>query len=185
MLVMAGDDKRAAGAGRNGKQEITDSLAAFEIEACGRFVGNDDAGTAQQRTGDSDTLHFTARHGLNVLPRAFEADSRKQGFRALHEVRICRTRQAGGQQDIIQRGQAGKKMKLLHDEADIGGPPAVATALGQIRNVLFPPDNAAGLNTLKAGDDVDEGAFARAGTTRQRNAATGSDFQTVENENRR
>lgn len=137
MLIVARDNQRTAGAGGNGKQQIADSLAAFEIQAGGRFVSNDDAGAAQQCPAMA-TRCISPATWSRYAAGALEADGRKQGFRTLYKLCIRDTRQAGGQQDVIQRRETGKKMKLLHDKADIGSPPMVATALGQLGNVPVP-----------------------------------------------
>ncbi|MNE20373.1 hypothetical protein D3C80_1134900 [compost metagenome] len=75
-------------------------------------------------------------------------------------------------------------MKILHDQADIGGAPAIAPAFGKIRKVLITPEDVTCTRAFKAGNDVDERAFSRAGTTRQSNTAACCDFKMIYGEHR-
>ena len=51
-------------------------------------------------------------------------------------------------------------MKILHDEADILGAPAVTAAFGEGREIGAVPLDASVLDSLEPGDEIDQRTFA-------------------------
>ncbi len=113
---MGDDDEAVAALGVELEEEVDDFLAGGVVEVTGGFVGEEKRGVVAQGAGDGDALLLAAGEfrGPMVQPRA-EADLLEQvcaggGVALASEPR--------GELDVFQRGELGKKMVGLENEAD-------------------------------------------------------------------
>ena len=111
--------------------ELENLVAGPAIEVSGRLVGEDDLGSGDECSGDSDALLLTARQFRWPVG---EPVSQSDGLHDSIEPLLVRLA-AGeeiGKGDVLQCREAGDEVVRLEDEADL-----VASELGELFVVEF------------------------------------------------
>ncbi|HVL20302.1 MAG TPA: hypothetical protein VM422_04860 [Amaricoccus sp.] len=143
---MGDDDERGAGAAGEAGEERRDPGPARGVEARRRLVGDDDPRAPEEGPGDRDPLHLAAGEGADAAAAGVDPHlgEERRGPRR-ERRRQAQVAEARGQEHVLDRAQAGKEVKVLHDEPDVPRPPPVAPRLGKAGDVLaVPPDGAGG-----------------------------------------
>src|SRR5690625_3394928 len=118
---------------------LVDVPGVRTIEGTGRFVGQDDPGTAVEGAGDGGTLSFSARKLLGEVTRAVREAYRGQKIPAQAQVEAAVD--PARQSDVFEYREFLKQVVLLEDEAHVLGP-ARSQVLGAVLvdREAAPPD---------------------------------------------
>ena len=123
-----GDDQDRSSLGVQLAEQVHHGTAGAGIEVAGRFVGQHDRRSVDDRTGDGDALPFATRHlARRVRQSLTEADA-TQGLRgrlAPIDRRLAAVQQPIG--DVVDRGHSFEEEERLEDEPD-----QVRTHAGQL-----------------------------------------------------
>src|ERR1700731_1608372 len=76
--------------------------------------------------------------------------------------------------DVFQRGKIRNEMKLLEDETYFFRTIANQLTFGALREVHIVDDDAAGSKRVQPAENIDQGGFARAGWSHERDPFAGS-----------
>ena len=142
-------------------QRLQEGRGRGGVEGPGGLVGEDDLGAADESAGDGDSLLLAAGELSGAVGETV-ADAQGCDDGVL-PVRVGGTvGQAGGQEDVLLRGEGGQEVEGLEDEAELvaahGGQLLVVHA-GQI---AAGDEDVPGCGGVQAGQAVQEGVLARA-----------------------
>ena len=142
-------------------QRLQEGRGRGGVEGPGGLVGEDDLGAADESAGDGDSLLLAAGELSGAVGEAVaDAQGCDDG---VMPVRVGgAVGQAGGQEDVLLRGEGGQEVEGLEDEAELvaahGGQLLVVHA-GQI---AAGDEDVPGCGGVQAGQAVQEGGLARA-----------------------
>ena len=160
------DSKPLAAQVANDGEQLLHLAAA---QRSGRFVHDEDAGVLRERLGDFNELllrngeRTTGRFRIDVRVESAEKSSRRIVFVTLRdEAGACRF---AAQENVLARTERWDKIELLVNDGD-----ARARRIVRRRHAeLCPIDtNPSGIRAMRAGEHLDERAFARAVFAEQR-----------------
>ena len=144
-------------------QHFADDRAVTGVEACRRFVREQNLRLAQKRTGDRNALLFAARQRGYGLVRVVQLERRQQLVRP-RDQRGRRREVVEGerQQDVVPGREARQQMKILEDQADMPPPPLVAAAFAHRGNLSVAPADRSGGGSLDTGEQMQKRRLAGA-----------------------
>ena len=157
---------------------IHDLQACFRIESTGRLVCENDVGIIYQCTGDSHSLHLTARHFRRLLAQLrSEPHILKSFYRAGFSLCLRYSRECERKLDVLQYRLMRNEVIALENKAyrmiSVRIPVAVAEILcgsavyHEITLCIF----------VKSADDIEQGSLTAAGRTEDGNKFVSAEAQ--------
>ena len=145
------------------RDEAEEALDVAALQGAGRLVHEDEAGVAGQRAADLDDLSIREREiagrlsGIDLASAELCQERRRTADEPLPSH--PRRRAFRAEEDVLRHGEVRADGKLLVDVRD----PPVSRVGGAFRRVrLAGQSHAAGVRFDEAGEDVQQGALARA-----------------------
>ena len=150
-------------------QQIQDFFGRFRIEVAGGFVGDDQRGIGGDGPGNAHPLLLSAGQlsGTMIQP-ARQAHQFQSGQHLLFSLGGGHWQQEQRQLDVFIRRQHWQQMIELEDEPHVAGSPGGELGLAHVGDELIghlDPPLAGG---VEAGNQVQQGRFARTRWTHQR-----------------
>jgi hypothetical protein len=100
-------------------EKAGERFSAGVVEGSRGFVGENQAGTVNQRADESNTLAFAAGELRGpVVKAAAETHTIEEAVSAAHDLGFARATNGGGQKHILGYGKLRQKMVKLEDETD-------------------------------------------------------------------
>ena len=159
--VMGDDEQPRACRSRSFEQQVDDPGTGRAVEIASRLVGQEELRARGGGAGDRYPLLFAARELRRVMGQAMtEADSFELGLRPL--AGIERSGQFERNRDILDCGHGGEQVERLEDDPQRSAAKAGKVILAQPIDGLPRQMNPSGVGPLKAGDDRQQRALARA-----------------------
>jgi len=141
-------------------KDVDDDFFVGFVEIAGGLVGEDEFGLIDERSGDGDSLLFTAG---KICGEMFEAIGEADTLERFDSLRfIGDGMEILREHDVFERGEVRHEMKLLKDETDFFR--AVSDELGfvEARDVLAVDGDVAQSSSVETAKDIDERCFAGA-----------------------
>ncbi len=159
-----------------GAHERQDLGAGARVEVAGRLVGEDDLGAAGERSGDGDPLLLAARELGRAVPQAVRRDRRSSTTWSNHSAIGLAAGEAGGQRDVLGRGERRDEVERLEDEADAVAAQLRELAVVELRDVGVADEHGARGEVVEPGDAVHQRRLARARRAHDRGEAAGGEL---------
>jgi hypothetical protein len=157
-------------------EQLEDLAARLRVEVAGRLVGEDDRRLRHERARDRDTLLLAARKlGGPVRQAVVEADPLHQ-LCELGAVRLL-TGDRERQEDVLLRGQHGKQVEELEDEADVLAPDTRDLVVRELAEPGSCDRDEAARRPVERGQDVHQRRLARARGAHDRRELAGLDLE--------
>ena len=121
-------------------EHLQDGVGVFGVEVAGGLVGEDDGGAVDEGAGDGDSLLLASGQFIGaVVETALDAEHVGEVVEErLVEFSFGGRSQEGdvmGDLDVAHRGEGGKEVEALEDEADFGAAHPGALGVGEFGKV--------------------------------------------------
>jgi hypothetical protein len=134
-----------------------------EVEVTGRFVGEQNRRIHRQGAGDGDALPFAARQFVGeVRQPMIELDEGQQFTGARVHFGARPASQVQRQADVFERCQSWQQVEELEDESDFVAPDASQGIVREATEPFAVDDHVSGCGAVESADQVEQGGFARA-----------------------
>ncbi len=162
LRLMGDEEDGGAAPGAEREHALEHAAARGRIEVARGLVGEKERGIRGQRPGESDALLLAAGKLGGIVGGAIrEAHLREQFARAGRGIPAAEELERQG--DVFERGEVGKEVEGLEQEADVT-PPEEGEAVLVERREIPPGDfDAPAARPLDAGDHGEESGLACAG----------------------
>lgn len=161
-----------AGIVTKGQQQIDDVLPGPEVEIAGGFVGEQDRRPRCEGPCDGDPLLFAAGQLTREMLGAFGESNAVERLGG-DPVRILRATEFEWQEHIFERRERRQELKILEDEADTSAAQRGALVFIEVIDSLATQPDLAGAGRVEAGEQPEQGRFARTRRAEDRDRLTG------------
>ncbi len=153
-----------------------DVLAVGGVEVAGGFVGEDEAGAVDERTGDGDALHLAAgKLGGKGVGAVGDADALEEGVDAGGTFGGWGAEELEGELDVLGGGQRGQQVEELEDRADALATESGEAVGGKGFEGFAVEQDGSGIGSVHAAEAVEERGLSGAGRTDEGQAFTGTE----------
>ncbi|MNE23125.1 hypothetical protein D3C80_1163680 [compost metagenome] len=143
------------------EQQVADALAGMAIEVAGRLIGKQHCRLCGEGAGDGHTLLLAAGKLARRMAQALaQADAFQQVAGMLAGILAAVELQR--QHHVFQGIKAVEQLKRLEDEAYVFGPDPCALILVEAAQVLAGQCHGTCAGQVQAGEQAEQGGFARA-----------------------
>jgi hypothetical protein len=159
-------------------KQVHDLQRQIRVEVAGRLVRDQQRRTRRDRAGDADALLLAGRqHDRRQVFLAEQADLVER--RAHPPARLAAARPGDDQRqgDVVEHGAIAEQLVILEHHPDLA-PERRHLAPRDPRGVASPDQHLPPGRALDAGDQLQQGALARAGVPGQERHLAGVDAET-------
>ena len=145
-------------------EQFEDLPTGFLIQIAGGFVGQQDPGPVEKRSGDRHSLAFsTGEFSWTVIEPVIKSEAAQQGSCSITVCSDPRAHQAR-EQRVFQNRQFWKQVIELEDESDV--PISIPVPVASSESGNGPPIESdvalAGIGRIQSAQKMQQRAFARA-----------------------
>lgn len=128
---VVGREHDGAPAGSDRTEKVEEVVGAVRVEGGGRFVGEDDVGSVDERSCEAEALLLATRElARSVLSAVGEADGVELRCGSRAGDPWLATVEDGGDRGVVEGVEGGKQVRALEHDADVTPPEGGAFGLG-------------------------------------------------------